>query len=56
MCSRALDLVRYASDASPYRLIPQAIVMAQDAGDVAKAFALGRRLGIPVTLRPAARA
>ena len=48
---RALDLVRYASDASPYRLIPKAIVMAQDAGDVARAFALGRRLGVPVTLR-----
>ena len=48
---RALDLVRYASDASPYRLIPQAIVMAHDAGDVAKAFALGRRLDVPVTLR-----
>ena len=48
---RALDLVRYASDASPYRLIPQAIVMAHDAGDVAKVFALGRRLNVPVTLR-----
>ncbi len=48
---RALDLVRYASDASPYRLIPQAVVMAHDAEDVAKAFAYGRRTGIPVTLR-----
>ena len=49
--TRALDLVRYASDASPYRLIPQAVVMARDADDVARAFALGRRLGVPVTLR-----
>ena len=49
--TRALDLVRYASDASPYRLIPQAVVMARDAGDVAKCFALGRRTGVAVTLR-----
>jgi D-lactate dehydrogenase len=49
--SRAIDLVRYASDASPYRLIPQAVVMAHDAVDVAKVFAFGRREGIPVTLR-----
>ncbi len=49
--TRALDLVRYASDASPYRLIPQAVVMARHAGDVAKAFALGRQLDVPVTLR-----
>src|SRR4051812_9897686 len=48
---RVSDLVRYASDASPYRLIPRAVVMAHDAGDVAKAFELGRREGIPVTLR-----
>ena len=48
---RVLDLVRYASDASPYRLVPQAVVMAHDAVDVAKVFAFGRREGIPVTLR-----
>src|SRR3954470_23649340 len=45
------DLVRYASDASPYRLIPQVVVMAHDAVDVAKVFAFGREHGIPVTLR-----
>ena len=50
---RALDLVRYASDASPYRLIPKAVVMAHDAEDVAKVFAYGRRTGTPVTLRSA---
>src|SRR4051794_5206313 len=48
---RVSDLVRYASDASPYRLIPQVVVMAHDAGDVAKVFEFGRREGIPVTLR-----
>ena len=49
--ARVSDLVRYASDASPYRLLPQAVIEAHDAGDVAKAFAFGRRNGIPVTLR-----
>jgi D-lactate dehydrogenase len=49
--ARASDIVRYASDASPYRLLPQAVVMAHDAGDVAKVLAYGRRSGIPVTFR-----
>src|SRR4051794_13369930 len=48
---RVSDLVRYASDASPYRLIPQVVVIAHDATDVAKVFAFGRREGVPVTLR-----
>ncbi len=48
---RAGDIVRYASDASPYRLFPQAVVMAHDASDVAKVLAYGRRTGIPVTFR-----
>ena len=45
------DIVRYASDASPYRLFPRAVVMARDAGDVAKVLAYGREKGIPVTFR-----
>jgi D-lactate dehydrogenase len=49
--ARASDIVRYASDASPYRLFPQAVVMAHDAEDVAKVLAFGRRTGIPVTFR-----
>ncbi len=48
---RASDIVRYASDASPYRLFPRAVVMAHDAADVAKVLAYGRRSGIPVTFR-----
>ena len=28
--NRVIDLVRYASDASPYRLLPRAVVMARD--------------------------
>src|SRR4051794_13839396 len=51
--ARISDLVRFASDASPYRLIPQAVIEAHDADDVAKAFAFGRRTAIPVTLRSA---
>ncbi|MGE0067802.1 MAG: FAD-binding and (Fe-S)-binding domain-containing protein [Solirubrobacterales bacterium] len=45
------DLVRYASDASPYRLFPRAVVMARDVEDVAKVLAFGREQGIPVTFR-----
>jgi D-lactate dehydrogenase len=48
---RASDIVRYASDASPYRLLPRAVVMARDAGDVAKTVAYGRANNIPVVLR-----
>jgi D-lactate dehydrogenase len=48
---RASDIVRYASDASPYRLLPQAVVMARDASDVAKTLAYGRRSGTPVVFR-----
>jgi D-lactate dehydrogenase len=49
--ARASDLVRYASDASPYRLFPRAVVMAHDANDVAEVLAYGRRSGIPVVFR-----
>jgi len=48
---RVSDLVRYASDASPYRLLPRAVVMAHDAGDVGKVLAYGRASGVPVTFR-----
>jgi len=49
--ARAGDIVRYASDASPYRLFPQAVVMARDAGDVAKVLDYGREKGVPVVFR-----
>src|SRR3954449_914944 len=49
--TRVIDLVRYASDASPYRLLPKAVVMARDGDDVAKVLAYGRRSGVPVTFR-----
>jgi D-lactate dehydrogenase len=49
--ARAGDIVRYASDASPYRLLPQVVVMARDAEDVAKTLAFGKRSRIPITFR-----
>jgi D-lactate dehydrogenase len=48
---RASDLVAYASDASPYRLFPRAVVEARDADDVAKVLRFGRQHSIPVTFR-----
>jgi D-lactate dehydrogenase len=49
--TRVIDLVRYASDASPYRMLPKAVVMAQDANDVAKVFAYSRASKVPLTFR-----
>jgi D-lactate dehydrogenase len=49
--TRVIDLVRYASDASPYRLLPKAVVMARDANDVSKVLAYGRSKGVPITFR-----
>jgi D-lactate dehydrogenase len=48
---RASDIVRYASDASPYRLLPQAVVMAHNASDVAETLAYGRANEVPVVFR-----
>jgi D-lactate dehydrogenase len=49
--SRPGDLVKYASDASPYRKLPRAVVMAKTVDDVAAVLAFGREQGIPVTFR-----
>ena len=49
--TRASDLVRYASDASPYRFFPKAVVLARDAADVAKVMRYGRENGVPVVFR-----
>ena len=51
MLGRATDLVRYASDASPYRLIPQAVVRPRDAADVAALLRAAASLGTPVVFR-----
>lgn len=49
--TRVIDLVRYASDASPYRLLPKAVVMARDSNDVAKVLAYSRASKVPVAFR-----
>src|SRR4051795_10872215 len=49
--TRAIDLIRYASDASPYRMIPKAVVMAHESADIAKVFVYARSSGTPVVLR-----
>ncbi|MGD0455971.1 MAG: FAD-binding oxidoreductase, partial [Solirubrobacteraceae bacterium] len=49
--ARAIDLVAYASDASPYRRLPAVVVMAHDAEDVGKVLAYARRTGIAVNFR-----
>ena len=48
---RALDLVRYASDASPYRSIPKAVAIPRDVDDVARLCALARRTATPLVFR-----
>jgi D-lactate dehydrogenase len=49
--SRASDIVRYASDASPYRMLPKAVVMARDDQDIGKVIRFGRENSIGVTFR-----
>ena len=51
VAARALDLVRYASDASPYRSIPQAVAIPGDVQDIARLLALARRTGTPLVFR-----
>ena len=50
---RALDLVRYASDASAYRLTPQVIVLPRNTDEIAKIFAYCRESGRHATFRAA---
>jgi D-lactate dehydrogenase len=50
---RALDLVRYASDASPYRLVPQVVVLPRTADDIVKLFRYCRETGRHATFRAA---
>jgi D-lactate dehydrogenase len=49
--TRALDLVRYASDASPYRSIPRAIAMPRDIPDVVRLLAFARANRTPLVFR-----
>ncbi|MFI7099120.1 FAD-binding and (Fe-S)-binding domain-containing protein [Streptomyces sp. NPDC050161] len=47
------DLVRYASDASPYRFVPQVVVLAEDIDDVSAVFSYAHGKGRHVVLRAA---
>src|SRR5579859_2024250 len=50
---RAIDLVRYASDASPYRLVPQVVVLARTTDDIVNIFRYCRETGRHATFRAA---
>ena len=50
---RVIDLVRFASDASPYRLIPQVVVQPRTTDDIVKIFRYCRENGRHATLRAA---
>ncbi|MFF3950586.1 FAD-binding and (Fe-S)-binding domain-containing protein [Streptomyces sp. NPDC001902] len=50
---RISDLVRYASDASPYRYLPQVVVLPRDVRDVQKLLGYCRRNGRHATFRAA---
>ncbi|MEV0598249.1 FAD-binding and (Fe-S)-binding domain-containing protein [Streptomyces sp. NPDC050315] len=47
------DLVKYASDASPYRFVPQVVVLAEDIDDISAVFSYAHGHGRKVVLRAA---
>ncbi len=51
--SRGVDLVRFATDASPYRMFPKAVVLARHVDDIRKVLAVAHARSIPVTFRAA---
>src|ERR1022692_4642136 len=50
---RPIDLIAFASDASFYRLIPKAVVLAKDIEEIHKLFQFSQSMGIPMTFRAA---
>lgn len=48
-----LERVAFASDASMYRLVPRAVALPRDEGEVAAILAVARRHRVPVTFRAA---
>ena len=50
---RPIDLIAFASDASFYRLIPKAVVLAKSIEEVDKLFQFSHQTGIPITFRAA---
>jgi D-lactate dehydrogenase len=51
LLNRAIDLVKYASDASPYRLIPQAVVTPRGLGDIVRLMTVARENAAPLVFR-----
>ncbi|MCU0255922.1 MAG: FAD-dependent oxidoreductase, partial [Vicinamibacterales bacterium] len=51
--TRPIDLVAFASDASFYRLMPKAVVLARDVDEVRALFRLSRERRVPMTFRAA---
>ncbi len=51
--TRPIDLVAFASDASFYRLMPKAVVLARDADEVRALFRVSREQRVPLTFRAA---
>ncbi len=51
VAGRASDLIRYASDASPYRSIPRAVAIPRDIGEVAAVMAVAQRTATPLVFR-----
>ncbi|MFD7729252.1 FAD-binding and (Fe-S)-binding domain-containing protein [Kitasatospora phosalacinea] len=51
--SKVSDLVKYASDASPYRFVPQVVVLAETVADVAAVFRFARLNGRTLVFRAA---
>ncbi|MFJ6996000.1 FAD-binding and (Fe-S)-binding domain-containing protein [Streptomyces sp. NPDC003090] len=51
--SRVSDLVRYASDASPYRFVPRVVLLAEDVDDVSAILSYARGKGREVVFRAA---
>jgi D-lactate dehydrogenase len=49
--TRALDLVMYASDASPYRMIPKAVAMPRDVDDLVRLMTFARARSVPLVFR-----
>jgi D-lactate dehydrogenase len=51
--SRVIDLVKYATDASPYRMFPKVVVTPRTVEEIARIFAYAQKKKLPVTIRSA---
>ncbi len=51
LLTRAIDLIKYASDASPYRLIPKAVAVPHDLDDAVRLLQWASRSGTALTFR-----